>query len=144
MTAASLPRWMVASGALDPDVFDDEEHQPYDRAQLPHRCPGVLCCPHCHSVRVAQSHRGHKPAALLGAVAGGISGGFKTLQGLREHFPGLTNFRVGWLGLVAATLIGMLTGASAGCAVGAALGQSLDTHVLHTHLCLECGKGFTA
>ena len=70
MTAASLPRWMAASGALDPDIFDDEEHQPYDRAQLPHRCPGVLCCPHCHSVRVAQSHRGHKPAALLGAVAG--------------------------------------------------------------------------
>lgn len=100
-------------------------------------------CEHCASVRLLRNETAGRICALLGAIAGGVSGGVKALGVARSYVGGISDPRLHGAALVSAFTLGMLAGATTGCAAGAALGQRLDVQVIPRYLCRDCGHRFS-
>lgn len=104
---------------------------------------GAERCAHCASVRLLRNEAAGRICALLGAIAGGISGGLKALGVTRSYLGGISDPRLHGAALVSAFTLGVLAGATTGCAAGAALGQRLDVQVMPRYLCRDCGHRFS-
>ena len=131
--------WDTSELPRDADDFEAGESIPHQEA---YSQTGWARCAHCASVRHLRNQTTGRICALLGAIAGGVSGGAKALGVARSYVGGISDPRLHGSVLVSAVTLGVLAGATTGCAAGAALGQRLDAHVLPSYCCLDCGRRF--
>ena len=134
-----IPASDTSELASDCDDFAHEDSIPYQEART---MSGSARCAHCASARLLRSETAGRICALLGAIAGGVSGGVKALGVARPYVGSISDPRLHGSVLVSAVTLGVLAGATTGCAAGAALGQRLDAHVLPSYCCLDCGRRF--
>jgi DNA-directed RNA polymerase subunit RPC12/RpoP len=134
-----IPAWDTSELPSDPDDLEQGTSIPYQESRT---ISGSARCAHCASARLLRSETAGRICALLGAIAGGVSGGVKALGVARPYVGGISDPRLHGSVLVSAVTLGVLAGATTGCAAGAALGQRLDAHVLPSYCCLDCGRRF--
>lgn len=135
-----IPTWDRSELPSDSDDFEAGEPICHQGA---YSLAGSTGCPHCASVRLLRNETAGRICALLGAIAGGVSGGVKALGVARSYVGGISDPRLHGAALVSAFTLGVLAGATTGCAAGAALGQRLDVQVMPRYLCRDCGHSFS-
>lgn len=127
--------WDTSELPRDADDFESGESIPHQEA---YSQTGWARCAHCAPVRPQRNETAGRICALLGAIAGGVSGGVKALGVAQSHVGGISNPRFHCAALLSAFTLGVLAGATTGCAAGAALGQRLDEQVMPCQPCLNC------
>ena len=132
--------WNSSELPRDCDDLDAGDSIPHQEASS---LAGSARCAHCASVWLLRNETAGRICALLGAIAGGVSGGVKALGVTRSYVDGISDPRLHGAALVSAFTLGVLAGATTGCAAGAALGQRLDAQVLPGYLCRDCGQRFS-
>ncbi len=132
--------WNSSELPSDTDDFEAGDSIPHEGDYSP---AGSARCAHCASVRHLRNQTTGRICALLGAIAGGVSGGAKALGVARSYVGGISDPRLHGAALVSAFTLGVLAGATTGCAAGAELGQRLDDQVLTGYLCRDSGHRFS-
>lgn len=108
--------------------------------------PGATYCPRCHSERITTKDIARKAAGTAGVVAGAVGGVAKAIQGARTGAV-VCAFACPYgpfIGFIAGAILGGLAGGTTGGMIGLQIGTLIDEHVLHNHVCAECGHHFQA
>ncbi|MGQ3179566.1 MAG: hypothetical protein ACT6SC_18405 [Blastomonas fulva] len=131
---------MESEHPFDPDCdsLDDGHHSD--------AFPGEGC-PTCRSSRVVARERGKRAGALIGTVAGILSGACGAVLGSALDGDGPADASAipgtSWLGPVSSAVLGGISGGVAGCSVGSSLGAAIDASILHNRRCTDCGHTFS-